>query len=95
MTETVRITSSDDIATGFLPTGGVQVITMSRRPLPANCSLVTSNVSAKIEIQNGPTSPFFEPLYDRDAGGEMAVSISVGVNAVRFTGTAGDAWSIT
>lgn len=70
-------------------------LSMSGAPLPSNISLASAAGGRKIELRNQTNSEWFVPTYDRNTAAEISVSVTVGIDAVRFTGAIGDYWSIS
>jgi len=75
-------------------TGTPQAIDMTHANMPCTITLNTTYASKLIELSTDGGILYFTPAYNTSHASQLIVAISSPVSHVRFTGTAGDAWSI-
>jgi hypothetical protein len=80
-------------ATGVIPAAGYIVVATVAHPLPCTLSLTSTLAGRKIEISTDGTN-FTNPTPDASETAFLALGIRAPIAAVKFTGTAADAWSI-
>lgn len=81
-------------ASGTLPAGGSQIVSMAKAPLPSTVTLDSTNGARAIQISTDGGVNFYTPTYDATQTNFINVSIKSSISHVQFTGTSGDAWSI-
>lgn len=69
-------------------------VNIANSTLPATISLVSAASSRLIEISTDGGVNYFQPPIDSTAAGGISVAIFAPVSHARFTGVAGDVWSI-
>lgn len=61
---------------------------------PATVSLVSSAPGRLLELSVNGGATYFTPAYDETSAASISVGIFAPVSHVRFTGIAGDVWSV-
>lgn len=75
-------------------TGTPQVIDMIHANMPCTITLNTTYASKLIELSTDGGILYFTPVYDTSNVSQLITHIDAPISHVRFTGTAGDLWSV-
>ena len=81
-------------ASGTLANSTPLPIPITVNALPLTITLNTTYASKLIEISTDGGVNYFTPVYDTSSANQIITHIDAPISHVRFTGTAGDLWSV-
>jgi hypothetical protein len=83
------------MASGILPsTSPVAVVFQDYFKLPMTATLKSSNVARLVEFSTDGGIEYFTPTYDKTSSTMITVVSNSRLTHLRFTGAAGDTWSV-
>ena len=75
--------------------GTTLTVPMTRMPIPATVSLTFATLSTqKIEVSTDGGTTYFEPAYAYTAATTKVITLGAPVSHIKFTGVAGNTWSV-